>query len=425
MAYNELIKNFQNVRDYMQDFFIYGFHTRKDFDKKSGRSYDNERRRIQSWLGDSLTSRKDASGKVSFVSVDSRVILHNPLYKALKATSFTDKDITLHFYILDILSDGVCRTVTQILKEFNFRCDQVLGGLTDPFIIDEKTLRIKLNDYVKLGILKKKKQGNKLIYSRNDTAWDIDAWKDTIAFASEAMPLGIVGSCLLDKYHDVPGYFSFKHHYLLHAMDSEILSQLLLCRKERRNAEITFTTTYERKKTRQALVYPLKIYISTQNGRENLLAYNHDDCRPRMYRLDRIKSVRIMKDTVANAALLDQEGKLFAEHLWGTSSGIDGNRKIHHLEMQIHAGQDESFIVDRLHREKRNGTITQLNGETWLYSTDVYDAREMLPWIRSFTGRIVSLECSDPYVIKRVYDDFEDMYSMYGTKGEDSESDIQ
>lgn len=421
MAYNELIKNFQIVREYMQDFYIYGFHTRKNFDKKE-RSYDNERRRVESWLGDSMSFRQDASGKSFFISIDSRMILHNPLYKALKATSFTDKDITFHFYILDILADGKRLPISQILKKFQSRCDQVLP---DSFDISERTVRKKLEKYEELGILKKEEQSNKLVYSRNDMPWDMNVWKDTIAFASEAMPLGIVGSCLLDKYHDVPEYFSFKHHYLLHAMDSEILSQLLLCRKKRQKAEITFTTTYERKKPRHAVVYPLKVYISTQNGRENLLAYNYDDNRPRMYRLDRIKSVKKIEDIVANPAFLDQEGYLFSKHLWGTSSGTDDSRIIHHLEMQIHAGADESYIVDRLYREKRNGIITQLNGETWLFSIDVYDAREMLPWIRTFTGRIVRLECNDPYVIKRVHDDLEDMYSMYGVKGEDFESDIQ
>ena len=106
MAYRELIKNFEKVRSFMWDFYVYGFRTRTDFDRKSARSYDNERRRIESWLGDSMAFRQDASGKSVFISVDNRETLHNPLYKALKAKSFTDKDITLHFYILDILEDG-------------------------------------------------------------------------------------------------------------------------------------------------------------------------------------------------------------------------------------------------------------------------------------------------------------------------------
>lgn len=51
MAYSELIKNFENIRDYISQFYVYGFKRRKDYDKKSSRSYDNERRRIESWLG--------------------------------------------------------------------------------------------------------------------------------------------------------------------------------------------------------------------------------------------------------------------------------------------------------------------------------------------------------------------------------------
>lgn len=39
MAYNELIKNFNKVRDYMRDFYIYGFKSREDYTRKSTRSY--------------------------------------------------------------------------------------------------------------------------------------------------------------------------------------------------------------------------------------------------------------------------------------------------------------------------------------------------------------------------------------------------
>ena len=45
MAYSELIKSFEKIRSYMRDFYVYGFKTRMDFDQKSSRSYDDERRR--------------------------------------------------------------------------------------------------------------------------------------------------------------------------------------------------------------------------------------------------------------------------------------------------------------------------------------------------------------------------------------------
>lgn len=55
MAYSELIKNFEKIRDYMREFYIYGFKSREDYTKKSARSYDDERRRIESWLGGYIT----------------------------------------------------------------------------------------------------------------------------------------------------------------------------------------------------------------------------------------------------------------------------------------------------------------------------------------------------------------------------------
>lgn len=48
VAYSELIKNFGKIRDYMREFYIYGFKSREDYTKKSARSYDDERRRIES-----------------------------------------------------------------------------------------------------------------------------------------------------------------------------------------------------------------------------------------------------------------------------------------------------------------------------------------------------------------------------------------
>ena len=79
MAYKELIKDFGRIRDYMRAFYIYGFMHREEFDAKSARSYDNERRRIESWLGEYMSFRQDEDGKAVFLSVDSRDVAGNPL----------------------------------------------------------------------------------------------------------------------------------------------------------------------------------------------------------------------------------------------------------------------------------------------------------------------------------------------------------
>jgi len=84
VAYNERVKNFNRIRDYMREFYVYGFKSRDEFTKKSARSYDDEKRRLESWLGDYMQFRQTADGKNVFLSIDSRLSRHNPLYKAWK-----------------------------------------------------------------------------------------------------------------------------------------------------------------------------------------------------------------------------------------------------------------------------------------------------------------------------------------------------
>ncbi|MBR6542047.1 MAG: WYL domain-containing protein, partial [Anaerotignum sp.] len=160
MAYSELIKNFERIRDYMRQFYVYGFKSRTEYDQKSSRSYDNERRRIESWLGDYMSFRQDASGKNIFLSVDSRTISKNPLYNAFRAKSFTAGDITLHFFILDILIDGEKYSTKEIADILSAEYFSHFENAEEP---DESTVRKKLKEYVSLGILKSEKQGRELL----------------------------------------------------------------------------------------------------------------------------------------------------------------------------------------------------------------------------------------------------------------------
>ena len=61
---------------------------------------------------------------------------------------------------------------------------------------------------------------------------------EALQFYAEAHPLGVIGSFLLDKFPEVSSYFRFKHHFLLHAIDSEILYTLVLAMCEQDDIEL-------------------------------------------------------------------------------------------------------------------------------------------------------------------------------------------
>ena len=52
--------------------------------------------------------------------------------------------------------------------------------------------------------------------------------------------------------------------------------------------------------------------------------------------------------------------------------------------------------------------------QTCRFIADVYDASEMLPWIRTFIGRIVDLQCNNKFVVKTFNDDLRHMEAIYG-----------
>ncbi len=407
MAYSELIKSFEKIRGYMREFYVFGFKNREQYDRRSARSYDNERRRLESWLGEHMSFRQDGGGKTVFLTVDSRGVPHNPLYKAFKAKSFTDNDITLHFFLLDLLADGGTLTIREIVERLS---DEYYAQVGDCELPDESTVRKKLKEYERLGLLEGAKRGRESAFRLARSGVDLAAWRSAVGFYSEADPLGIVGSYLLDRADDGPDLFSYKHHYLLHALDSEVLYELLEVIREHRAAEIT-SFAARRQEERVNTVLPLRIYVSTQNGRQYLLAYHYRMRRPVFFRIDNIRAVRpgsVERRTDKYGSFPDS----LRQNLWGVSLGV--GRSLDHIEMTVRVGRGEEYVADRLRRERRCGRVEAAGDGRYVFAADVFDAAELLPWLRTFIGRIVELKCSDEAVTRRFYEDLAAMREMYG-----------
>lgn len=407
MAYSELIKNFDRIRDYMRQFYVFGFRSRGEYDKQSARSYDNERRRIESWLGSFMGFRQAPDGKTVFLSVDSRSIPRNPLYSAFKAKSFTDRDVIFHFYVLDLLREGPM-TAGELLEGI---CQRYLWAFRDPLQPDISSLRKKLKEYTQLGLLRCEKRGRELVYSRSDAPVDLDAWADTLAFFSEADPMGVVGSYLLDRAGESPDWFRFKHHYLLHTLDAQVMLPLLEAIGQKRSVRLVNFSPRSRGREMVHWVCPMHIWISTQDGRQYLLCYHYGFRKMMFFRLDYIQRLEPGEPAPWYDGL-EERCRKFRQHLWGTSGGV--GRRVDHFEMILRVGPGEDYIPRRLEREKRTGTVEQLDEGRWKFTAEVYDASELMPWVRTFIGRIEKIECTNPAVVGRFRETLAQMYQMYG-----------
>lgn len=408
MAYNELIKNFEKVRAYMREFYVYGFKSRSEYDAKSARSYDDERRKLESWLGDYMRFTQTPEGKNVFLSVDSRVTHKNPFYKAWKAKSFTDGDITLHFALFDILYTPEIRmTLTELVEEID---DRLSAGMA----FDESTLRKKLKEYSEEGIIKIEKEGRKVFYSRMPDT-EIDSLSDIIDFFSEVAPCGVVGSYLQDKLSNHEELFSFKHHYITQAMDSDIMATLFDAIREHRYISVDNLGKHA-DEVRTIRLAPLKIYISAQNGRQNLIAFHEKANRLNSYRLDYMSNVQIENEVCAKFDALRDALKKVESYMWGVNCKWN-IKHVEHVEFEIRIKDDEQFIVHRLEREKRCGRVEKIDDNHYRYVADVFDTTEMLPWIRTFISRITRMNFSNRTAENKFKSDIQEMYQMYGIDG--------
>ena len=412
MAYNELIKSFERVRAYMREFYVYGFKSRTEYDAKSARSYDDERRRLESWLGDYMRFAQTPEGKNVFLSVDSRVTRKNPLYKAWKAKSFTDGDITLHFAIFDILyKPEIKKTLAELIEAI----DELLSS---SITFDESTLRKKLKEYADEGIIQIEKEGRRVLYSRSaDT--DISSLSDIIDFSSEVAPCGVIGSFLQDKQQEHSELFSFKHHYITSAMDSEVTAALFDAIRSHRYITVDNLGKYS-KEVKTIRLVPLKIYISAQNGRQNLLAFHEKANRLNSYRLDYMSNVRIEDETCEKFDALRAALAKAENHMWGVNCKWNVKR-VEHVEFEIRIEDDEQFIVRRLEREKRCGRVEKIDDNHYRYVAEVFDSTEMLPWIRTFISRITKMNFSNRNAENKFKADIQEMYRMYGIDGGDAQ----
>ena len=65
--------------------------------------------------------------------------------------------------------------------------------------------------------------------------------------------------------------------------------------------------------------------------------------------------------------------------------------------------------------------VIRLDENTSRFSADVYDATELVPWMRTFICRITGVSFSDKAIEARFLQDIREMYALYGLEGGESE----
>lgn len=374
--YQELVKSFDNIRKISQDFFIYGYNGRGDFPFISDRMYDNELRRIKSYLKNYVITTQTKDKKTISISSNTIYDTINPLFELFSGKSFTSKDCFLHFVLLDILSNYKTKTLNEIY-------DEILDNY-DPIDLDIMTVRNKLHEYIDLGIIILSKENNKNLYTLQNQIIIDDKLIETLIFFQKIVPLGYILNPITSNKKSS---YIYKQVFFSNVLDDEYVLILLNAIENKQPILIK-----QRGRKNNVIVkgMPIGIYQNMITGRRYLKVMKKGN------------SVFVRIDKIEEVSYLDTEYTLFEE-----------NNKKEYIKVLIHIDDNEMFIVDRIYREINEENITKIDENTYqftLYYSNLFDS---IPYVRSYFGRILKLESDNKQVLTKLERDLFSTISLY------------
>lgn len=416
MAYNIEFKfeKLNRCRQFLREFCTLGISYRMLM-KENQSAYRQFRTLMEQLLKTYLCKRGYKSEMRQFLTMDSRDLEENPVAAFLQSKEVIDTELAAHFGLLFALEDGNYKTVSDLKRAVP---------------VDNKRLWAVLKEYENLGIIERQIVKNLFEYRLVKPEFELTPYIDLFRFFAEVDSLGVAGHYMIEreraKFKVLPqSPLRFRHRFLYHVMDAEILESILTCIRNQtpvsvklyhwvrshdvqyqipanyrlidHNGHVVQPPQTTSKCWLAAEVVPVKIYASARTGRRYLMGYYLESGDFAAIRIDRIEEVKPVEPHNASEAQYAQCRERFAAeslHLWGVSTR--NVPQTVHVEMEIMAPHPNHPVLARLESEKRCGTIERISPYSARFSADVYDGRELFPWLRSFTGYVIRISFSDP-----------------------------
>ena len=422
---HERVNDFETIRQMLRDMYVDGSKLAIEYRKSNG---ENRRQLINEWLEGGVAKTATEKGDVLHIPIDSRSVARNPFYNLWRSKAFRDKDVFLFFAIFDILhSPEIEHSVAYICNAINYAGYETKASNTrpsymiNPYLriyeqenrkeIDAHTVTNALQTYCEQGLLYSRENGSEVLYRRAESVGDA-ALAELLSFFSEAAPCGVLGSFLMDKMEEQESVFRFKHHYLVSALDSDVLARVLDAMHGH------YAVTVKNQSGNQHLVIPLRIRCSVKTGRQYLMAYNESKRSFQCFRIDQISLCDMETDVSFPPEYCRELRRRLDEtqdHVWGVTlkTNVKGETVKKHVEFLVHIDPrdpTDRHVIERLNREKRVGTVEMIDDHTYRFSADVCSTKEMKPWVRSFLGYISDLRMDEGEDLEK---ELGTMYRMY------------
>jgi predicted DNA-binding transcriptional regulator YafY len=421
-GFNYNIESYNTIRDVLRYVFVYGCYTREDIKEKniSTRKFENECRRIEEFISSENLDKKILYRKKYLRANYNRYkIAENYLVDSYLSKTFNKNDISLFFLIQQVLKKKGSMSLYDISDYLT---------LNDIDLIDNNTLFRRLESLVNSGIIIVKLESGKNIYSLSDNLFDILSDKDVKdleglvnffkAYISPEVPGHYLEKSIrrFYKYENMEGkevenVFIYNYTHFQPVLDEEIIFKLL----DALENEYCVMLHYKNKKgiMKKIETIPVKLLFDRTYGRWYLAGDSGYD-ELTIYRVDRIYDV-IKGSKISSEVDYNEIFKIQFDKSWSLAPLGNG---IAPVQVNILFIADNPEGMDMLQRkvnsEKKWGEIYAVDDKSFLFSIDVTDPEEMIPWIKSFGCCAVVQKSSCHQLHEIINNHWREMKSAYG-----------
>ncbi|NLL48543.1 MAG: WYL domain-containing protein [Firmicutes bacterium] len=199
--------------------------------------------------------------------------------------------------------------------------------------------------------------------------------------------------------------------YFHHVLDDHLVWTLLRAMGKERI--VTFWYGRDQSALKHFTVEPVRVLLDLTYSRWYLVGKQAGDSYLRSYRLDRMMGLEVGEERFEMEALEEQ---YFREY--ETSWLSVGSREKPPVKVELRFRQkgesDYPFVLNRVRRQARGGVITEITDKEFLYTVNVNDPVELLPWIRSFNHHVEVLPSAEHDLRERLDSERRRMLANYG-----------
>lgn len=410
------------LRDFVREIYVESFHSANghvSIHSASGRSESEAKSRLHAFFKENYIVKNTKNEDT--LKFDSRTVNHNPLFDIWKMCHFKPEYITRDFALFDLLSSDEYK---EGLSDYDLKDDNSGKNKLEVYTgesISHKQLELYMPSLITNGILNVQKKINndgKLLknkYTLVNTMKLQNLIKTNpnilaaIEFASETFPCGVIGSYIIDSLDikDIPSVFNFKHHFIYNTLDSEVMYTIFSAINEKRFVTI-------KRKNNVIRVVPIQVRYSARDGRSYLVYYT-DYPKFKGFNVENFENIVSVKKSDICSYFDSLLAKFISvkKHLWGKSILYDKS-KTEHVDFTVQYKESETYIRKRLQRESFLGQIEVNSKEKKvMFSFELYDSKELIPWIRSYFGRITSFTFDNKDLQQQLTDEIKKMYAIY------------